>query len=395
MKFTKTYSGIIKRKISEGTITPSSLPEVYLKTSSNEIEISSEIEAYPAKIFNIVRNKNKTEITTNTLGLNITDKVFNNKPYFKIIEDYDLDINLLNSYDTYVDKNITYINTDVTYIQLGQKIFRIKDVVSLNLWDRSEKVTVRRLKDRFKLTIRHEEDFIINLKSTSIFQPSIHNNNLHYYDCVFNNSDFLYTHSFETYKKEEIHFYSDNSYILKDIPVSPVIVSKLNDKYVKIVYNTFRSNLFFSLNLTEPAHILVEYIEGLPELKRISASTNSPTGKTILTYKPSYNVNIDKLQINPYMNIKRFKSRPEGVVFVWKGYEDFKYSRCNDIPFGTERVILDLKKVMAKEIVAFSVGTKKVIQKYTTGIELDASSPKIEYTGNKAVLDDLLTKIRG
>lgn len=38
--------------------------------------------------------------------------------------------------------------------------------------------------------------------------------------------------------------------------------------------------------------------------------------------------------------------------------QDFKYSRCNDIPFGTERVILDLKKVMAKEIVAFSVGTK-------------------------------------
>ena len=50
---------------------------------------------------------------------------------------------------------------------------------------------------------------------------------------------------------------------------------------------------------------------------------------------------------------------------------------------------------MAKEIVAFSVGTKKVIQKYTTGIELDANSPKIEYTGNKVVLDDLLTKIRG
>ena len=95
------------------------------------------------------------------------------------------------------------------------------------------------------------------------------------------------------------------------------------------------------------------------------------------------------------MNTKRFKSRPEGVVFVWKGYEDFKYSRCNDIPFGTERVILDLKKVMAKEIVAFSVGTKKVIQKYTTGIELDANPPKIEYTGNKVVLDDLLTKIRG
>ena len=70
--------------ISEGQICPSSLPELYIKKSKDiKIDESNIDGLYPAKIFNIVNKKDTVEITTNTLGIFITDKVFNDVVYFK------------------------------------------------------------------------------------------------------------------------------------------------------------------------------------------------------------------------------------------------------------------------------------------------------------------------
>ena len=86
MNFTKTYKGTIKRKISEGVITPTTLPEIYLKTTNAKVEISSGVLSYPSKIFNIVKSKGKTEITSNTLAIKLTTTEINSKPYYKFIE---------------------------------------------------------------------------------------------------------------------------------------------------------------------------------------------------------------------------------------------------------------------------------------------------------------------
>lgn len=395
MNFTKTYKGTIKRKISEGVITPTTLPEIYLKTTNAKVEISSGVLSYPSKIFNIVKSKGKTEITSNTLAIKLTTTEINSKPYYKFIENLPIEYYnqlLVNKHDVVIKEDMVYINTDLSYIQIGQDIYKISNTISINLWERTDNLTVRRLKDRFKITIKHEEEIYIDLLGTSIFHPTIQNNNLYYYDCVFNSSHFLYTHSFETYTKEEVHHYS-NEYILKDIPISSISIINITDSYVKIVYDTFRSNLFFTLNSIEPSTIIIDYIDMKPELKKVANTDSNVQG--ILEYRPTNNINIEELQINPFMNVKRFNSRPEGIVFVWEGYEDIKYSRPQDIPFGTERVKLKLKDVMEKEIVAFKLDGVEIRQKYAGGVEKDSIPSELTYTKDIDKLEVLLGMIRG
>lgn len=395
MNFTKTYKGTIKRKISEGVITPTTLPEIYLKTTNAKVEISSGVLSYPSKIFNIVKSKGKTEITSNTLAIKLTTTEINSKPYYKFIENLSIEYYskmIVSKHDVAIKEDKIYINTDLSYIQIDQEIYKISNTISINLWERTDNITVRRLKDRFKITIKHEEEIHIDLLGTSIFHPTIQNNNLYYYDCVFNASQFLYTHSFETYTKEEVHHYS-NEYILKDIPISSVSITNITDSYVKIVYDTFRSNLFFTLNSIEPSTIIIEYIDMKPELKKIASTDNSTQG--ILEYRPINNINIEELQINPFMNVKRFNSRPEGIVFVWDGHENLKYSRPQDIPFGTERVKLKLRDVMDKEVIAFKVNGLEVKQKYMGGVIKDTVPSTLLYDRDITKLEKLLTMIRG
>lgn len=394
MSFTKTYKGTIKRKISEGVITPTTLPEIYLKTTNAKVEVSPGVLSYPSKIFNIVKGKGKTEITSNTLAIKLTTVEINSKPYYKFIENLPITYYtqcLADKHDVAIQGDKLYINTDLSYIQIDQNIYKISNTISINLWERTNDITVRRLKDRFKITIKHEEEIHIDLLGTSIFHPTIQNNSLYYYDCVFNSSQFLYTHSFETYTKEEVHYYS-NEYVLKDIPISSISVTTINDTYVKIIYDTFRSNLFFTLNNTEPSTIIIEYPDMKPELKKVPTTQNI---QGILEYRPTNNITIEELQINPFMDVKRFNSRPEGIVFVWDGYQDIKYSRYQDIPFGTERVKLKLKDVMGKVIVAFKLNGVEVKQKYVGGVEIDTVPSVLPYDRDTSKLDSLLAIVRG
>ena len=92
------------------------------------------------------------------------------------------------------------------------------------------------------------------------------------------------------------------------------------------------------------------------------------------------------LNINPYMNIKRFKSRPEGIVFVWKGFENNKYSRPQDISFGVERVVIELNRIVNSEIEVFKINGNSVIQKNES---IYSNIEESDYTYEGTNLDNL------
>lgn len=355
--FSKTYSGKIKRTISEGLISPSALPEVYLK-KQKEVKIETDLveSRYPARIFNIVPKQKSVEITTNTLGISLTN-IINpaGKAYFKFIASHVKDKRVLIDLDTYEINGMVYVNTDLDYIKDGDNLILIKDIFSLNLWDRSPDISIRRLKDRFKITVKTSQpnELTINLKVKSIFTPSIRNNWMSFYDCVYNTNDntasYLYTHSFEYYDKVEIHEKTE-SILLRDQPISDILVEEINNTYNKVSYKTYRSNLYINLELVDNDKVYLDFLDNQSNIY-LTNSTSLVEGVTeLFTIKKQPTV-LEDIRINPYIGTNLYKGRPEQLFFVWE--TDSKYARHLNVPIGCERIELDLTEAIKRELKTF------------------------------------------
>lgn len=386
--FSKKYSGKIKRMISEGQACPSSLPELYIKKSMNTQIDESNIEGlYPAKIFNIVTKKDTVEITTNTLGILITDKVFNNVVYFKKLNKLPKNTEILKqlNIEFYVDDETVYLNTEQTYVQLDKEIYTVVPVIGLQLWNKPQTVNIRRLKDRFKITVKTKNELQIQLSSPSILTPNIHNQWVTFSDCVhtFGTDSFLYlyTHSFEYYDKIEIHD-KTLSINLRDIPVGDVVIEDFMGSYHKVSYKTFRSNMQLNNELGKDLFISLKIDKNLVML--ISQQSAKNTDYLIRIYKER--TKIEEATINPYLLTPLYKSRPEVFYFTWDTVS--KYSTSMNTPLGCERVQLDLSKLLSREVNTLELDNK-VIQEnnyYSSITELNTSV----YSGTKTQLDALL-----
>lgn len=349
--FTKKYSGKIKRAISEGQICPSTLPEYFIeKESSIRVESNNNKLIFPTKIMNVIKKDRSVEITTNTLGLDITDVVVNGKPYYKKLSVLASDVKVLSGYDYMLLDNTYYINTTEDYIVDGENLIYIQDVISINLWDRSEKVSIRRLKDRFKITVKTQNpsELKISLKTDSIFSPTYHNNWLTFYDCTFRNSSnkdvFLYTQSFEYYDKTEIHE-KINTPKLKDKVISNILVESIGDNYYKISYKTYRSNLCINTDLLTSAYIILKELHSqyVLEVEQVEPQETNNT----ITKISRLPTEIKKVEINPYLEIPRYKGRSERMYFVWE--TNSKYATSFNTPLGCERVVLDINKLITNK----------------------------------------------
>lgn len=349
--FTKKYSGKIKRAISEGQICPSTLPEYFIeKESSIRVESNNNKLIFPTKIMNVIKKDRSVEITTNTLGLDITDVVVNGKPYYKKLSVLASDVKVLSGYDYMLLDNTYYINTTEDYIVDGENLIYIQDVISINLWDRSEKVSIRRLKDRFKITVKTQNpsELKISLKTDSIFSPTYHNNWLTFYDCTFRNSSnkdvFLYTQSFEYYDKTEIHE-KINTPKLKDKVISNILVESIDDTYYKISYKTYRSNLCINTDLLTSAYIILKELHSqyVLEVEQVEPQETNNT----ITKISRLPTEIKKVEINPYLEIPRYKGRSERMYFVWE--TNSKYATSFNTPLGCERVVLDINKLITNK----------------------------------------------
>ena len=391
--FNKTYSGKIKRAISEGLISPSALPEAYIKKESNTTIDTENIESkFPARIFNIVSKNKSVEITTNTLGIKITDIVDESgTPYYSYLTKEIKTPRVLSKLDTYARNGITYINTTKDYIQDGDELIFIKDVYSLNLWERSDKIAIRRLKDRFKITVKttNPDNLIIDLKVKSIFTPSIRNNWMSFYDCIYNTVNntpaYLYTHSFEYYDKVEIHENTENI-SLRDIPISEISIQLVDENYKKISYKTYRSNLYVNLELLSNSYINVTREN---EQSNIVVSKESSEVDISLFRVLRDETVLQELDLNPYLGSNLYKGRAERLFFVWETAT--KYTQDFNVPFGCERIELDFNKVLNRKKETLRVNNVIITEDNTT-LRNNNNFNTSQYLG-KTDLNKLLTFI--
>lgn len=346
--FTKTYSGSIKREISEGQFSPSPLPEYYVEQEKTKSIRTNNIEAlFPSKIFNVVSKQKSVEITSNTLNIEITDVIIDGVPYTKKLNTIPSDLTKVKE-DFKVLNGICYINTSKTYIQVNSDMYVVEPVIGLSSFNRTSNVAIKRLKDCFKITIKtnNPTNIHIKLNAPSIFSPSLINNWLIYHDCIYRISkptfSYLSSHTFEYYDKEEIHELSNNI-VLRDIPVGPITTETI-DRFIKVSYKTYRTNLMINTSLSENLFIAVEE-EG-------NSSLEVRTQLSLLTkyFINSIHTNkteFIKIQENPYKASKAYEGRGESILFVWD--LESKYTRSHNVPIGCERVLLSLNKIFKKE----------------------------------------------
>lgn len=369
--FTKTYSGKITRLLSEGQFVPSDLPEVYIETEQDMTVEEHNIKGvYPSKIFNIVKLKDKVEITTNTLGILIS-----NQKYYKKLSKLPSDFTILAKENYSIVDNTCYINTDKDYFIDGSTFILVQPVIGLQPWNKDSNVDIRKLKDRFKITIKTKqpESIRTTLIHPSIFTPTIKDTCAILADCIFKTPDnklsYLYSHTYEYYDKEEIHTYG-SSLVLRDVPITEPTSVSINDKYLKVSYKTFRSNLFINTLVLPTTYVSLDHQIGHSNLKISSESSledlfNITRTKTYFT----------KVQSNPYTDVKQYKGRPEYIYFVFD--TEKKYSTYNNVPLGCERFVLDLGKLITKN--------KKTLQ--VDGIQLLSVEPRKDYK----TMDSLIT----
>ena len=388
--FTKKYSGKIKRLLSEGQFSPSELPEVFLDTEKTTNIKTDNLEVeYPAKVFNIINKKDSVEVTSNTLALRITDKIIDGKPFFKKLlkKPNPEDLNKL-TVEYVLLEDIVYLNTDKTYLKLGDNLYTVVPVIGLDVWNKNSNVNIRKLKDRFKITIKTSDKLIIELINTSILSPTIYNNWLIFTDCVhqFNNKNFsyLYSHSFEYFTKTELHE-KTSQLLLRDIPIGDITVDDISDRYFKVSYTTYRSNLMVNNTTDTSLYLNIVFDKDVPNL--VSSQKSSKTD--LLTITKSKTI-IKEIVENSYLLTPLYRSKPEAIYFVWESSS--KYAKSSNVPLGCERVILDFKKLVARQSPTISVHEQPLLENlydptttYNTTI----------YNGNSNVdkLLDLLQKV--
>lgn len=378
--FTKKYSGKIKRMISEGQICPSSLPELYIKkTKQTEVDTSKSESLFPSKIFNILSKKTSTEITSNTLALKITDKVFNNTPYYYKLNQLPLKEDLELIEENYVIDNQTlYLNTTKKYIQIGYKMYTVVPVIGLDVWNRDKRVSIRKLKDRFKITIKSNTDLQIELLTRSLLTPIVYNNWISFNDCVskFNSKDYvyLYTHSFEYYDKVEIHE-KTLKLNLRDLPIGDVSIEDLGD-YLKVMYKTFRSNMQINNDLNTNLFLKIEVNDqGTAQLKTAVFNKNSDFILKIINHK----THLEYVEANPYILAPLYKHKSEVYYFTWE--TTTKYATDMNTPIGCERIVLDLDKLLDRRVPSYILedGSKILDDNYEVSVS-DLNTT--QYKGN-------------
>lgn len=343
--FTKKYTGSIKRKISEGHIVPSVLPELYIETEKETKSTITNTRKYSSKIFNIGEKNSHVEITTNTLKLKVTTTVIDGVPYFKkLVGDVS---KIKETPKECVDYGGQYFtNTDKDYIQIGNQVFLVQSLYRLSTYTQSPNVLVRRLKDRFKITIKNTniEQVLVELENEDLLEPKVTRTYTLLPEVVLLHDDqyrYLIAHTFEDYIKQELHSKSEDI-VLRDVPIDVITVEDYLDNYYLVKYKTFRSNLFVEHNKELSTHVELEpFTDKLLNIKM----TSKPTVNTFLsiTSKPT---SLKKFETNPYMYTPLLDLNPKGYYFLWE--TESKYATASNTPLGCERVLLDKEKLLNK-----------------------------------------------
>lgn len=375
--FSKTYSGKIKRVISEGQICPSTLPEYLIE---KDIEHKDSVNYnYPSLIYNVEKSDSYVTVTTNTLAIKLTDKVYQDKPYYKMV------LNFPNVQD--IPENCVWIdgilctNLEDRYIEHNNNLYSIVDIYNTRYFLSSDNISIKRLADKFKITIKNinTESFNLELKHAHVFVPDRYGNILYFYDCFIKHEGKtigIFSNNFEKYKKVDM-FFNTTNISLRDIPIGIIEKQVLGD-YIKVTYDCYKTNL--SVIVGEES-VEVYFDTTLNKL--------SLTPSTISIYKVVKPLTkFISIETNPYTKLDKFKGLGEKTIFCFDSKN--KYEVDKDIPLGMKRLIVDFKKLITSEKIDIISNDKKYY--YTSPPSLEntlTTSPNFS-AEEKKLADQLL-----
>ena len=368
----KEYSIPLYRRIAKCKLkaTEALRSDIYLESSrTNNLEVNK--DNYKTEIYNVTRNLKSLIIYSNTTNLKITNKYFNNIPLYQVIRDIPLDISaeiieLISSTITdellidNKDGAVTiYLNTNLKTISKVNGI-KVEDILVIgdSAINRMSNVSIRKLKDRLKITINNLSDtdsYSIKVGSDYLFEPKVHKNWIEFYECVFPNLNqthtHVYNHSFNIVDKKE--YYNIKEYDVDNLKdptygVSPSIVETYYDKEVVMQYKSYRSNLLLPIHYSEEFFVYLNISSNLADkTKNFYVSTtelNSGTLIPILT-KRKQNVTYSAVE-NIFTNTVLRTCNSEGYTVLVDDFKDEKYNSNDDTRITTTRVSSNIVNIM-------------------------------------------------
>ena len=388
--------------------------DIYLKSSHvNNLEINK--DNFKTEIYNITRNPTSLIIYSNTTNLKITNKYFNNIPLYQVIRNIPLTVSieivelikdlvgeqlLIENKDEFVT---IYLNTDLKTISKVNGIV-VEDVLVIgdSAINRINNVSIRKLKDRLKITIKdleNTENYSIRLGSNYLFEPKRYKNWIEFYECVFPNLNqtftHVYNHSFNIVRKTE--YYDLKEYNIDELK-DPFFLSDINiqeiyfDKEVFVSYNSYRSNLLIPSNYNEELFIYLDISGNLTnKTKNFHVSTKELNLIELVPVLTKRKENDSYEFVSNEFNKTIIRTcNSEGYTFMMDTFKNEKYNKFDDIRIGNSRIIANILDVISnKENYISNINGQEIIQSNDLNVIPVPTRGSIPVTGESTLLVSL------
>lgn len=391
---------------------------IYLKSSyNNELEVNK--DNFKTEIYNIVKNTNSLIVYSNTTNLKVTNKYFNNIPLYQVVKNIPLTISieiidLIKSLVgeqlliENIDESVTiYLNTNLKTISKVNGIV-VEDVLVIgdSAINRINNISIRKLKDRLKITIKDLEDtenYSIKLGSNYLFEPKKYKNWIEFYECVFPNLNQtftqVYNHSFNIVNK--IEYYDLKEYNIDELKdplfsLEPNIEEIYFDTEVLVHYNSYRSNLLIPTNYVEELFIYLD-ISGdlINKTKNFHISTKELFVSHLIPIltKRKQNDTYEFIE-NEFTRTTLRTCNAEGYTLLFNEYKDHKYNKTDDIKLTNSRILYNLEDTLANEENYISkTNGSEILQAVDLNVIPTTPKNSLPVTGPLNLMDNLVDEI--
>lgn len=354
----KKYSIPIYRELATTEIIKEKPENSFFNLEIKKEENISINESFETKIYNIERKEDQLIIYSNTLNFKVTDMFTDlGVPLyfyreFKIENEEELvnEESIIDSMIAEYIENLNEYKIDKSngfflYFNKEKETLKLKSEYLYNVGNplnRTSNIKVRKLKDRFKITIKNIKGLVaqVELGSRYVFEPIVYKNFKEIAETIIsinNKQYYLYNNSFNMINKTE---YNENSYEVKD----PVINFYKNENNL-FFYDSWRSNLLFDEKLKTKYYYYLQLNSPNATDLVLQSLYKQDSSDLLFMFSSNYSVIENEITINPFTEIEVKKPLGENFSLVYKDNVDSKYNRYNDIKFGTEKLELNFENV--------------------------------------------------
>ena len=387
----KKYNIPIYRELATAEVVKETPENSFFNLEINKEEKTTVNESFETKIYNIERKENQLIIYSNTLNIKVTD-IFTESGvplyYFKEFninneEDIQNQEAIIDGMISEYLEGITEYKIDksdgaVLYFNKTEELLKIRSEYLYNIGNpitRTPNVKVRKLKDRFKITIKNIKGLRarIDLGSRYVFEPVVYKNFKEIAETIVtinNNQYYLYNSSFNILNKSE---YNENSYEVKD-PVSMLYVSNNNWFF----YDSWRSNLLFDEKLKTKYYYYLKLNSPNATDLVLQSLYKQDSSNLLFMFSSDYSVIENEITINPFTEIEAKKPLGENFSLVYKDNSYTKYNNYNDIKFGTEQLQLNFENVYKDKSLYLIDGGDVIYQSNKLNFENEYTNKTVE-----------------